>query len=676
MKNILLIPFTLVLFLGTVNAQVTFFEDFESYSDGQFIAQASSNWTTWSNAPGGPEDAPVSTEQAFSGANSLKLYSTSTGGGPDDVVLPFGDKYDVGTFTYSMYMYVVANTGAYFNFQAEEAIGTTWAFQATFTPDGVVKFTGDNGVQLPVADGTFPLGEWFKFALEIDLTGNIWEIYVNDVLHGSFANTVNAVASLDLFPIYASGTSQFYVDDVAFEYIPPVLPDLDIAMNTLDIKAGQLTGGEVLINGTLRNTGNTTITSLDINWSDGTNTYTDNLTGLNIPTLEFYQFTHSTPYSVTDGDNEITVWVSNPNAGTDQNPDNDELPATVTGYTPAPGKKVVVEEGTGTWCGWCPRGTVFMDQMYADYPDYFIPIAVHNGDPMTVAEYDDGLGLTAFPTMKIMREETFGFGVIGDIESRFFQRIVQAPPATLQSAGVFNETTRDLDIISQADFSQNVSGNHRLAVVLVEDNVTGTSSSYAQANYYAGGANGPMGGYESLPNPVPASQMVYDHVGRILVGGFQGAAGSVPASVSSGEKVTYQFATINIPANIKTEDLLAVTLLLGPNNSIRNAQSQTFQELLDNEIVSTREVFRNDYAEVFPNPSSGNASLRLTLEQPSSVSLRIFSATGAEVAFRDYGQLSGDLVFPLEASHLPAGVYQVHLTLDKHLVTKKIVIQR
>lgn len=676
MKNTLLITCLALLSAASLSAQVTFFDDFESYSDGQFIAQASSIWTTWSNAPGGPEDAPVSTEQAFSGANSLKLFSSSTSGGPDDVVLPFGDKYDVGTFTYSMYMYVVANTGAYFNIQAEEAIGTTWAFQATFTPNGVVNFTGDNGAQLPIADGAFPLGEWFKFSLEIDLTANNWSIFINDVLHGSFANTVNAVASLDLFPIYASGTSHFYVDDVAFEYLPPVLPDLDVAMNTLNVKAGQLTGGEVLVQGALRNTGNTTVTSLDINWSDGTNTYTDNLTGLNIPSLGFYPFTHSTPYTVTDGANEISVWVSNPNSGTDLNPDNDELPTTVTGYTPATGKKVVVEEGTGTWCGWCPRGTVFMDQMYADYGDYFIPIAVHNGDPMTVAEYDDGLGLTAFPTMKIMREESFGFGVIGDIESRFFQRIVQAPPATLQSAGVFNETTRDIDIISQADFSQNVSGNHRLAVVLVEDNVSGTSSGFAQVNYYAGGANGPMGGYESLPNPVPANQMVYDHVGRILVGGFQGATGSVPASVSSGEKVTYQFATVNIPANIKTEDLIAVTLLLGPNNSIRNAQSQTFQELLDNEIVSTREVFRNDYAEVFPNPSSGNASLHLALDQPSNVSLRIFSATGAEVAFRDYGQLSGDLIFPLEASQLPAGVYQVHLTLDNHLITKKIVIQR
>ncbi len=669
MKNTLLIPFILVMFLATVNAQTTFFDDFESYAAGALIAQSSTVWATWSGPNGGgADDAPVSTEQAYSGTKSLKLYSASSTGGPDDIVLPFGEKFTDGVFDLEMYMYVVSGTGAYFNLQAEQTPGVTWALEVFFNPNGTVSFAG--------LSGAFPVGQWFKLSMSINLTLNYWELFVNDVAQGAWANGVNAVAALNLYPVYSGGTAHYYIDDIGFVHDEFQLPTLDATMASLNLRENSLAGTEIIIQGKVKNTGSNPITSMDVSWTDGTNTYTDNLTGLNIASLGEYDFTHSSTLTTVDGTTDITVTVSNPNgAGMDENPGNDALDPTITGHVPAPGKKVVVEEGTGTWCGWCPRGTVFMDLMYDEYSDYFIPIAVHNGDPMTVTEYDDGLGLTAFPTMKIMREETFGFGVIGDIESRFFQRITQAPPATLQSAGVFNETTRDLDIISQADFSQNVSGNYRLAVVLVEDNVTGTSTGYNQANFYSGGST-VMGGYENLPHPVPASQMVYDHVGRILVGGFQGAAGSVPASVSSGEKVTYQFATINIPANIKTEDLLAVTLLLGPNNSIRNATSQTFQELLDNEIVSTREVFRNDYAEVYPNPSSGNASLRLTLDQPSNVSLRIFSATGAEVAFRDYGQLSGDLVFPLEASHLPAGVYQVHLTLDKQLVTKKIVIQR
>lgn len=665
----------MLLGAGLVQAQVTFFEDFESYIDGDLIAATNPSWTTWSNAPGSAEDAPVSTEQAYSGVNSLKLYSSSSSGGPDDVVLPFGGKYDVGTFHFEMYMFVVAGTGAYFNFQAEEEIGTQWSFQLYFTPDGAIDVQGDGGAQLPI-DGTFPPGEWFKVSVQIDLTNNVWELFINDVSQGSFANSANAVASLDIFPVYENGTSQFYVDDVYFEYLPPVLPDIDAKMNAISVKPGVLTGTEVVISGQIRNTGNNTLNSFDISWSDGVNEHTDNFTGLNIPSLEYYDFIHSSTLTVADGTSDLSVWVSNPNADVDGNPENDTLVATVTGYTPAPDKMVVVEEGTGTWCGWCPRGAVFMDLMYATYPDLFIPIAVHNGDPMTVEEYDDNLGISAFPNMVIMRDETFGFGVVEHIESRFFERIIQSPPATLLSGGVYDEETGDLTITAKAEFLSNLSGDHRLAVILVEDGVTGTTTSYAQANYYAGGAQGPMGGYESLPNPVPAAQMVYDHVGRILVGGFFGADGSVPSSVTAGEEAVYTFEPVNIPSNFNTENMHAVTVLLGPDDSMLNANTQTFQELLETEITGTKEVYRNEYAEVFPNPFGNSASLRLRLDSPSRVTMRIFNAVGAEVAYRDYGQLDGDMVFPLDASRLEDGVYQVLINLDDQIIVKKVVIQR
>jgi hypothetical protein len=66
-------------------------------------------------------------------------------------------------------------------------------------------------------------------------------------------------------------------------------------------------------------------------------------------------------------------------------------------------KNVVIEEGTGTWCGWCPRGAVAMEYMYDTYPTRFIGVAVHNADPMTVTEYDDGANLSGFPGCNVDR---------------------------------------------------------------------------------------------------------------------------------------------------------------------------------------------------------------------------------------------------------------------------------
>ena len=41
-----------------------------------------------------------------------------------------------------------------------------------------------------------------------------------------------------------------------------------------------------------------------------------------------------------------------------QNTNDDTLSITATGTYAAPGKIVVGEEGTGTWCGRSPRGVV------------------------------------------------------------------------------------------------------------------------------------------------------------------------------------------------------------------------------------------------------------------------------------------------------------------------------
>ena len=55
-------------------------------------------------------------------------------------------------------------------------------------------------------------------------------------------------------------------------------------------------------------------------------------------------------------------------------------------------RKVVVEELTGTACGWCPRGLVGMKMLRDLYGDRFIGVAVHQfnaTDPMYTPDYAD-----------------------------------------------------------------------------------------------------------------------------------------------------------------------------------------------------------------------------------------------------------------------------------------------
>ena len=108
-------------------------------------------------------------------------------------------------------------------------------------------------------------------------------------------------------------------------------------------------------------------------------------------TSETTVFTTTIP--IVAGAMPATMTISNVNAGgADNVPADDVLTLMVDPVTPAAGKVVVGEEGTGTWCQWCPRGAVFMDKFANDFGQYWAGIAVHNNDPMTVADYDAGIG--------------------------------------------------------------------------------------------------------------------------------------------------------------------------------------------------------------------------------------------------------------------------------------------
>lgn len=107
-----------------VQAQNTFSDDIESYTDGAYIGASSPNWTVWSGAAGEgtAEDATVSTEAAHSGKQSIRLEAGSASSGPTDLVLPFGGEKNIGTFTYTMWVYVTADNSAYWNFQEKQPL--------------------------------------------------------------------------------------------------------------------------------------------------------------------------------------------------------------------------------------------------------------------------------------------------------------------------------------------------------------------------------------------------------------------------------------------------------------------------------------------------------------------------------------------------------------------------
>jgi hypothetical protein len=126
MKQTFLILAGLLLTAPIATAQL-FSDNFDNYAAGSYLGPQSTAWSTWSGTEGGTSDVTITNNNAASAPNSIYFSSTAAGGGPQDVVLNFGQLYNTGIFTLSADFYVNAGKGAYYNIQGSQTIGSIWA---------------------------------------------------------------------------------------------------------------------------------------------------------------------------------------------------------------------------------------------------------------------------------------------------------------------------------------------------------------------------------------------------------------------------------------------------------------------------------------------------------------------------------------------------------------------
>ena len=669
MKKIYLLVAGLAAF--NLNAQL-FSDNFDAYTAGQYLGPQSLTWSTWSGPEGGNEDVQITSTNSSSAPNAIYFSSTAANGGPQDVVLKFGQLYNSGVFTLQNKFYVNAGKKGYYNIQGALTIGNIWALNVNMNAG---QLTIDDGITPNLVVSSYPEAAWFELKIEANLTLHVWKAYLNGNLVGTWVNGVNTVASADFFPVQ---NTQMYIDDVMFDHVPFTVPALDAMVADIDMGAELATQSGTptvkVVNG-----GSTAITSLKVDLTYNGSTTTQNVTGVNIPTAGVYNV--SLPSTVlAAGTLPINAVVYNVNGGAgDNTPSNDTLIELINPIVPAPGKMVVGEEATGTWCQWCPRGAVFMDLFETKYQDFWAGIAVHNGDPMTVEAYDTGIGtlIGGYPSALVDR--------LGDVDpsgmsSDFFTRLQTAPKATLVNGATWDANSRVLNVSVRYNFALAANGNYKSACVLTEDGVTGTGAGWSQSNAYAGGNNGVMGGYESLPSPVPAAQMVYDHVARAIAPSFTGMTGIFPATVNAGDAhiVNYSFT---LPAGWDENEIQIIGLLIDPTGKIDNAASvdittavaNGYETGLNAGIAQVLESSRP--VALAPNPAIGTSAILLNLTTESEVHIQLTDLNGKLITSGEYTNLSGAQSIAINLNGLSAGMYAVNILINGTLYTEKLIVE-
>ena len=199
-------------------------------------------------------------------------------------------------------------------------------------------------------------------------------------------------------------------------------------------------------------------------------------------------------------------------------------------------KKFVVEEFTGTWCQWCPRGLVGMEFMKENYSDKgFIGIAVHSGDdPMTASSYtnmDIYYSGGSYPSAVANRSEYFDPSV-ETLVSYYESMIESGAIAKVEIDALYDEEENEINVTATTEFTDdNPDANYAFSFVVTQDNV----GPYYQQNAFAGGANGQLAGWEKEGRRVLTE---YNMVARYIDGDF-GIYGSLPDVIEGGKEYSY-----------------------------------------------------------------------------------------------------------------------------------------
>lgn len=226
-------------------------------------------------------------------------------------------------------------------------------------------------------------------------------------------------------------------------------------------------------------------------------------------------------------------------------------------------RRMVMEEATATWCGWCPQGIVAIDGLKCDFPDNFLAIAIHgNGDKMAyVDEY--GLQVNSYPSAFLNRQSTsVSYSWLkrqiekAGLTTDKMVRIDSVTYVEADEAYKVYTTTRVANLLENAQL--------RLVYVVTEDSV----GPYKQTNNFAGESE-EMGGFENLPTKV---EMLYSDVARFIYPSCNGLEGSVPSTLEACKDYAY---AANVSANFNCDDYgklqLTVMLYDAATNTIVNA---------------------------------------------------------------------------------------------------------
>ena len=270
-----------------------------------------------------------------------------------------------------------------------------------------------------------------------------------------------------------------------------------------------------------------------------------------------------------------------------------------------PKVRPVVEEATGTWCGWCSRGIPSLALINKVYKDDVITIAVHGGpsDPMILDNYV--LNASSYPSCSVNRN-TFVDPYFGSSGMAFgIQREIEAARRDYVPAGIemeaewASDAKQTINVKTTTTFVEDVANaNYGIGYVLVANGLKGDTPEWYQTNYYSGSSV-----KDEVLEPLTKSEskmtdVTFNHTPVAAFEPFKGIEGSLPATINKDVALTHNYQ-IDITGNTRIQDkekLSVVALLIDKADGkiVNAAQFKFYQDDESGETAISDAVRQNN----------------------------------------------------------------------------------
>jgi len=229
-----------------------------------------------------------------------------------------------------------------------------------------------------------------------------------------------------------------------------------------------------------------------------------------------------------------------------------------------PKTRVVLEDYTGTWCGYCPNVSYAIEEIRMITDDISV-VAIHYGDEMTISpglDLINEFNISGYPTARANRTLEWSYPYAPtQIESLIGNDNTVA--ISIDSNTDWPLLQVQLRVVSEEDLS-----DHKVIAYLVENNLI-----YDQVNYYNNDENSYFFG---MGNPIV--DFVHNDV---LRHSFTGALGNPMENPTPALNDTFFNYSLEIHSSYNPANLGIVVMIVNQNNTAINSQFSRISSFQD-----------------------------------------------------------------------------------------------